>query len=42
MFGNFADKFDMNDPEEGTEQKTFSFTPYEEYIEQKELSLIHI
>lgn len=35
MFGGL-DKFDMsNDPEEGEEIKTFSFTPYEEYLEQK-------
>jgi hypothetical protein len=36
MFGSFVDKFDMNETEDGTEQKTFSFTPYEEYIEQKQ------
>ena len=36
MFGSFVDKFDMNETEDGTEEKTFSFTPYAEYIEQKE------
>jgi len=36
MFGSFVDKFDMNETEDGTEEKTFQFTPYDQYIEQKE------